>query len=144
RLLWDNIPIWYRTRWLSEKFSSYHACLVADTYTSAWSGVVHLLDENRLLDSMALAYSNIHLNISIDQMFDKIKRLITKYAVDGVVMHSNRSCKPYSFGQYDLQQMITAEMQIPVLILEADMVDERSFSESQIETRIDAFMESLG
>jgi len=141
RLLWDNIPIWYRTRWLSDKFSSYHACLVADTYTSAWSGVVHLIDENNLLESMALAYSSIHLNISIDQMFEKIADLARKYHVDGVVMHSNRSCKPYSFGQYDLQKMIVQRLNLPVLILEADMVDDRNFSESQIETRIDAFME---
>ncbi|MDP3282870.1 MAG: 2-hydroxyacyl-CoA dehydratase family protein [Desulfobacterales bacterium] len=32
---------------------------------------------------------------------------------------------------------------MPTLMIEADMVDERSFSESQIETRIDAFMEVL-
>ncbi len=143
RLLWDNIPIWYRVRWLSEKFASHNACLVADTYTSAWSGVVHLLDENNLLDSMALAYSNVHLNISIDQVFEKMKNLIKKYDVAGVVMHSNRSCKPYSFGQYDLQRMIREKLNLPTLILEADMVDERNFSESQIETRIDAFMETF-
>lgn len=35
RLLWDNIPIWPRTRWLFNKFASHNACLVADTYTSA-------------------------------------------------------------------------------------------------------------
>lgn len=141
RLLWDNIPIWYRTRWLSDKFSQHNACLVADTYTSAWSGVVHLIDEGHLLDSMAVAYSSIHLNISIDQMFEKITALARKYHVDGVVMHSNRSCKPYSFGQYDLQNMITQRLNLPVLIIEADMADERNFNESQIETRIDAFME---
>jgi benzoyl-CoA reductase/2-hydroxyglutaryl-CoA dehydratase subunit BcrC/BadD/HgdB len=28
-------------------------------------------------------------------------------------------------------------------VIEADMVDERSFSESQIDTRIDAFMEMI-
>jgi len=141
RLLWDNIPIWFRVRWFSNKFSEHNACLVADTYTSAWSGVVHLIDENNLLNSMALAYSNVHLNMAIDKMFEKIKALIKKYDVDGVVMHSNRSCKPYSFGQYDLQKMIREELKIPTLILEADMVDERNFSESQIESRIDAFME---
>jgi len=141
RLLWDNIPIWFRSRWLSNKFSEHNACLVADTYTSAWSGVVHLIDENNLLDSMALAYSNVHLNVSIDRMFDKMQSLIEKYEVDGVVMHSNRSCKPYSFGQYDLEKMIREKLNIPTLILEADMVDERNFSESQIESRIDAFME---
>jgi benzoyl-CoA reductase/2-hydroxyglutaryl-CoA dehydratase subunit BcrC/BadD/HgdB len=58
-------------------------------------------------------------------------------------MHSNRSCKPYSLGQYELQKMVLRELDLPTLILEADMVDERSFSESQIETRIDAFMETL-
>lgn len=141
RLLWDNIPIWFRVRWLSNKFSEHNACLVADTYTSAWSGVVHLIDEANLLDSMALAYSSVHLNISIDQMFDRIKSLVKKYDVDGVVMHSNRSCKPYSFGQYDLQKMIREKLNMPTLILEADMVDERNFSESQVESRIDAFME---
>ena len=36
RLLWDNLPVWYRTKWLSEKFAAHGACLVADTYTSAW------------------------------------------------------------------------------------------------------------
>ena len=141
RLLWDNIPIWFRMRWLSNKFSEHSACLVADTYTSAWSGVVHLIDERNLLDSMAVAYSNVHLNISIDQLFEKMKSLIKKYDVDGVVMHSNRSCKPYSFGQYDLQKMVKEKLNLPTLILEADMVDERNFSESQVESRIDAFME---
>jgi benzoyl-CoA reductase/2-hydroxyglutaryl-CoA dehydratase subunit BcrC/BadD/HgdB len=32
---------------------------------------------------------------------------------------------------------------IPSVMIEADMVDERSFSESQIDTRIDAFMELI-
>ena len=32
RLLWDNIPIWHRMRWLSKEFVSHNACLVADTY----------------------------------------------------------------------------------------------------------------
>ena len=143
RLLWDNLPVWYKTRWLSEKFASHHACLVADTYTSAWSGVVHLLDENNILESMAMAYTSVYINISIDRMFEKIKAMVKKYDIDGMVMHSNRSCKPYSFGQYDLRKMIANEMNLPVLIIEADMVDERSFSKGQIETRIDAFMELL-
>ncbi len=143
RLLWDNLPVWYKTRWLSEKFASHQACLVADTYTSAWCSVVGLLDVDNVLESMALAYSNVYLNISVDKMFDTLKFMINKYDIDGLVMHSNRSCKPYSLGQYDLQKMVLKELDIPTLIIEADMVDERVFSESQIETRIEAFMETL-
>ncbi len=143
RLVWDNLPLWYRTRWLSDTFASHDACLVADTYTSAWSGVIDLLDEKNYIESMAVAYSSIYINISIDKMYDILKKLLLKYRADGLVMHSNRSCKPYSLGQYDLRRRVMDELGIPVLIIEADMVDERAFNESQIGTRIEAFMEML-
>jgi benzoyl-CoA reductase/2-hydroxyglutaryl-CoA dehydratase subunit BcrC/BadD/HgdB len=143
RLLWDNLPIWHRTRWLSEKFAAHGACLVADTYTSAWCGAIQYIDENNFLDSMAEAYTRIYLNIGVDQMAQMVLRMIDKYSVDGIVMHSNRSCKPYSFGQYDIQKIVQRERDIPCLILEADMVDARNFAEAQIATRIDAFMELI-
>ena len=143
RLLWDNLPVWYRTRWLSEKFAAHGACLVADTYTSAWCNNMKYLDEDHFVDSMAEGYSRVYLNISVDQMAENILQMIAKYNVDGLVMHSNRSCKPYSLGQYDIQKIIQRRSAIPTLLIEADMVDERSFSESQIETRIDAFMEVI-
>jgi benzoyl-CoA reductase/2-hydroxyglutaryl-CoA dehydratase subunit BcrC/BadD/HgdB len=143
RLLWDNLPVWYRTRWLSDKFAAYGACLVADTYTSAWCGSMKYIDPSDFINTMAEGYSRIYLNIGVDQMADEVIAMIDKYDVQGLVMHSNRSCKPYSFGQYDIQRIIQEKRGLPTLMLEADMVDERSFSEAQVETRIDAFMEML-
>ena len=143
RLLWDNIPVWHRTRWLSEKFASHNACLVADTYTSAWCGSMKYIDENNFFDSMAEAYTRIYLNIGVDEMARTVIAMVDKYDVDGIVMHSNRSCKPYSLGQYDIAKVVEKERGIPSLIIEADMVDDRSFSESQVATRIDAFMEMI-
>ena len=69
--------------------------------------------------------------------------MVDKYSVDGLVIHSNRSCKPYSLGQYDIRRIVQAKRGIPALVIEADMIDARNFSESQITTRIDAFMEVL-
>jgi benzoyl-CoA reductase/2-hydroxyglutaryl-CoA dehydratase subunit BcrC/BadD/HgdB len=143
RLLWDNLPVWYRTKWLSEKFASHGACLVADTYTSAWCGSLKYMDENDFLGSMAEGYTRIYLNIGVDEMADTVVSMADKYGVDGVVMHSNRSCKPYSLGQYDIQRMVEERRGLPSLMIEADMVDERAFAESQIDTRIDAFMEVI-
>jgi benzoyl-CoA reductase/2-hydroxyglutaryl-CoA dehydratase subunit BcrC/BadD/HgdB len=143
RLLWDNLPIWYRTRWLSEKFASHEACLVADTYTSAWCGSLKYINENDFLETISEGYSRIYLNMGVDKMAQTVLDMVDKYQADGVVMHSNRSCKPYSLGQYDIQRLIQAKKNVPVLIIEADMVDERLFSESQINTRIDAYMEIL-
>jgi len=143
RLLWDNLPIWYRTKWLSEIFASHDACLVADTYTSAWCGSMKYLDENNFFESMVQGYSRIYLNIGVDAMAEEIIGMVDKYSADGLVMHSNRSCKPYSLGQYDIQEIVQQRCKIPTLIIEADMVDPRSFAESQIETRIGAFMEII-
>lgn len=143
RLLWDNLPVWYSLKWLSNKFSAQNACLVADTYTSAWCSAINYIDIDNYLDSMAQAYTRIYLNIGVDQMADQVLDMIKFYGVDGFVMHSNRSCKPYSFGQLDIMNIVREKAGIPVLLLEADMVDPRNFSLSQTETRIDAFMEIL-
>ncbi len=143
RLLWDNLPIWYKTKWLSDTFASHDACLVADTYTTAWCRQLEYLDENDFLKSMVEGYTAIYLNISVDQMAQAVIGMIDKYDVDGLVMHSNRSCKPYSLGQYDIQRIVQQERGIPSLIIEADMVDERNFSEAQVLTRIEAFMEII-
>jgi len=143
RLLWDNLPIWYRIKWLSDKFAAHDACLVADTYTSAWCGQLKYMDETNFLDSMAEGYTRVYLNIGVDEMIKIILEMVDRYGVDGFVMHSNRSCKPYSLGQYDIQRAIQKERNLPSMIIESHMVDDRSFSESQAETRIDAFMEVI-
>ena len=143
RLLWDNLPIWYRTRWLSDKFAAHGACLVADTYTSGWCSSLKYMDKTDFLGSLAEGYTRIFLNTGTDQMADNILEMAKKYNADGLVIHSNRSCKPYSLGQYDIQKIVQEKMHIPTLVIEADMIDERIFAESQIETRIDAFIEML-
>ncbi len=138
RLLWDNIPVWYRLRWFAEFFADRNASLVADTYTNAWTGFISM-DKSDIFWSMAETYTFIYLNIGLEHMAEAINRLIDFYDVDGVVIHSNRSCKPYSFGQYELQKMID----VPSVVVEADMVDSRAFSEAQVETRLEAFLEML-
>ena len=141
RLLWDNIPIWYKMRELSDLFASFGACLVADTYTSAW--VFEGIETDDPLEGLARAYTHVYINISIDLMAERILELIRRFSADGMIIHSNRSCKPYSLGQYDIQRMILEKTGIPSLVLEADMTDARVYSDAQIKTRVEAFMETL-
>jgi len=141
RLIWDNIPIWYEMRNLGNLFASNNACLVADTYTNAWAVDIRIDDP---LTSMADAYMKVYLNISIDLMVEQLLNLMERYDADGLVMHSNRSCKPYSLGQYDLAREVTEKTGKPVLIIEADMTDSRVYSEAQVRERVEAFIESLG
>jgi benzoyl-CoA reductase/2-hydroxyglutaryl-CoA dehydratase subunit BcrC/BadD/HgdB len=143
RILWDNLPIWYRLKWLSDTFADHGACLVADTYTTAWCGSMKYIDEDNFFESIVEAYTRIYLNIGVDEMVKTVFQMIDKYQVDGLVIHSNRSCKPYSFGQYDIQKMVQEVKGIPTMTIESHMTDERSFSESATKTRIDAFMEII-
>ncbi|MHB8895407.1 MAG: 2-hydroxyacyl-CoA dehydratase subunit D [Candidatus Geothermincolia bacterium] len=140
RLIWDNIPIWYEMRNLGNLFASNHTCLVADTYTTAWAVDIRIEDP---LTSMADAYTKVYLNISIDLMLEQLTALLERFSADGLVMHSNRSCKPYSLGQYDLARAITERTGKPALIIEADMTDSRVYSEAQTRERVEAFIESL-
>jgi benzoyl-CoA reductase/2-hydroxyglutaryl-CoA dehydratase subunit BcrC/BadD/HgdB len=59
------------------------------------------------------------------------------------VLHSDRSCKPYSIGQVDLKERLAAETGIRVLLLEADHSDPRAWSREQADNRLTAFMESF-
>ena len=69
--------------------------------------------------------------------------LITRFDADGFVMHSNRSCKPYSVGQYDIRRIVTEQTGRPGLVIEADHSDPRSYDDEAIQARIQTFMEGL-
>jgi benzoyl-CoA reductase/2-hydroxyglutaryl-CoA dehydratase subunit BcrC/BadD/HgdB len=141
RLIWDNIPIWYDIRNLSKMLSSNGAVLVADTYTSAWA-----MEEPHLtqtLDGMARAYATIHLNRGLEYKMEKMVKLVEKFGADGFIMHSNRSCKPYSVGQYDMRREVTRRTGKPGLIIEADHTDSRSYAPQQVERQIGMFLEII-
>ena len=72
-----------------------------------------------------------------------MRDIVEQYSVDGIVFHSNRSCRPYSLGQQDIKDMLTEWTGVPGVLIEADMNDERSYAEGPVFTRIEAFIETL-
>jgi len=144
RLLWDNLPIWFRLRGLSEKFASLKACLVGATYTASWAAIgADLTDTSDPLTELARAYIGPYINRSFPTRVRIFKEMIRDYSADGFIMHSDRSCKPYSLGQHMLCEAITRETGAPGIVIEADMCDERLYAEGPIFTRLEAFIEKL-
>lgn len=142
RLLFNGIPVWYALRPMSELLKKYGANIVCSTYTNAW--VLEFEKEN-LLESMAEAYTNILINQSFELKIKDALNLIKEYSVDGILQHSNRSCKPYCFGIYDLSRVIQeSPYSVPNLIFDGDQTDARNFSWAQFENRFQSFMETLG
>jgi len=143
RLVWDNLPIWHRMRWLGERFAERGVALVASTYTNAWGELAPLIDPAKPIDSGARTYLHAILNRSTGYKLGVITQLLSDYHADGVVLHSDRSCKPYSVGQIDQRGRLVGAEGVPALLLEADHNDQRSFSEEQVAARLDAFIEIL-
>jgi benzoyl-CoA reductase/2-hydroxyglutaryl-CoA dehydratase subunit BcrC/BadD/HgdB len=143
RLIWDNLPIWYRVRWLSERLAERGIALVASTYTNAWGELAPLFDPARPIQSGAQAYLHPILNRGTGHKLDTMKRLVGDYEADGVILHSDRSCKPYSIGQIEQRARLSSDLGVPALLLEADHNDPRLFSEEQVNARLEAFAEVL-
>lgn len=140
RLLWDNIAIWHHLYQFYNYFVDYGACFVVDTYTGGWSMQI---EQGEPIRALAKAYTKVFLNQSMHVRATNMADAIAKYQVDGFVMHSNRSCKPYSVGQYDIQRRVTEATGRKGLVIEADHCDTRSYADEPIRARIQTFMEML-
>jgi len=140
RLLWDNIAIWHHLYQFYSHFVEYGACFVVDTYTGGW---VMKMDGGEPIESLARTYTQVFLNQGLQVRARDMADLIKRFDVDGFVMHSNRSCKPYSVGQYDIRRIVTEQTGKPGLMIEADHSDPRSYDDEALQARIQTFMEGL-
>jgi benzoyl-CoA reductase/2-hydroxyglutaryl-CoA dehydratase subunit BcrC/BadD/HgdB len=143
RLMWDNIAVWFKLRDWSLLFAERGFNFVAATYTNAWAETIHYLNPESPFESMARAYSLVILNNNMDHRLKLMEGMIRDYRIDGLVILSLRSCKPYSVGQYDIRRLLGERLGVKTLVIEADMTDFRTFSEEQIRTRLEAFFEQL-
>jgi bcr-type benzoyl-CoA reductase subunit B len=145
RLLWDNLPVWFKMRHF-EKFFEEHGCaLVATTYANSWGGIGDFgsIQTSDPLEALAVSYLNIYINFGFEDRINYLAQLIDEFSLTGFIMHSNRSCKPYSVGMYRLQEEVSRLAGKPGVVIEADQNDPRVFSDAQVETRLEAFIEAM-
>ena len=147
RLLWDNLPIWFNLRGLSERLAEWKACLVAATYADSWCARIYPIEPSMttetILKELARAYLVPYINSNFAERVRLLKSMVERYGANGFLMHSDRSCKPYSLGQYVIRDEVTRETGVPGLVIEADMNDSRQWAEAPTLTRIQAYLESL-
>lgn len=143
RLLWDNLPVWFAVRRFSTLLAERGFNFVSTSYTNAWAEAGEGIDPGDPLGSAARTYTHIILNQDLPNRLGILRRLSRDYAVDGAILHSDRSCKPYSIGQVDLRERLAGELGIRVLLLEADHNDPRSWAAEPGENRLAAFMEGF-
>lgn len=143
RLLWDNLPIWFMLREISKLLAKMNTNIIAATFSYAWGELAPLMDETRPLDTIANIYLQVLLNRSTLSKLETFKKLINELGIDGLILHSNRSCKPYSLGQIDQRNRVISQLNIPAFLIEADQADSRDFNLNQAMMRLEAFIEEI-
>lgn len=145
RVLWDNLPVWFKMRRLERFFEEKKCTLVVTTYANSWGGLSNFQD-NEMSDPyelFAASYLNVYINWGFENRIKYLSQLIDDFSLTGFIMHSNRSCKPYSVGMYCLQEEVSKLTGKPGVVIEADQNDPRVYSDAQVENRLEAFIESM-
>ncbi|MDR2801542.1 MAG: 2-hydroxyacyl-CoA dehydratase family protein, partial [Desulfovibrio sp.] len=140
RIIWDGIACWPHLSDSYKVLRENGLNMVTSTYPASWN-VIYDQDD---LDGMARAYSgNVAANRDLDYGANNLATLVRDYSVDGIVYHSNRSCKLMDFRQYEIQRRVEQKSGVASVIFDGDQTDPRVFSLAQYRTRIQALMEMM-
>lgn len=139
RILWDGIACWPSLSATYKILKQYGINLVASTYPDSWT----LLYEAGDLNGMARAYSSNYVNRNLDYGVDRLSELVEEFSVDGLIFHSNRSCKLMDFRQFEVMRRVTQRTGVSAVFFDGDQTDPRAFSLSQFETRIQSLAETI-
>lgn len=144
RLYWDNLPIWFKLGALSEKLASYKAIPIVGLYThGCFYAEPEILDPKDPFDFMARELCNHFTYFTLEVKINKLAKWVDEFSLDGLVMHSSRTCRPADIGQHDLIDAMLRRKGIPGVMIDGDPTDPNYFSEAQTNTRIEAFIEVL-
>jgi benzoyl-CoA reductase/2-hydroxyglutaryl-CoA dehydratase subunit BcrC/BadD/HgdB len=94
-------------------------------------------------DGMIEAYCRVPNAINLETARDKRVRLCNSIGVDGLLVHTNRSCKLWSGFMPEMSRQIGEACGIPVVSFDGDQADPRNFSEAQYDTRVQGLTEIM-
>jgi benzoyl-CoA reductase/2-hydroxyglutaryl-CoA dehydratase subunit BcrC/BadD/HgdB len=139
RIMWDGIACWPHLSDTAKILRKNGINMVTSTYPDSWT----IVYDNDDLDAMARAYSANYANRNLNYGINKVVQIVKDFSLDGIIYHSNRSCKLMDFRQYEVQRQVQKQTGTVSVIFDGDQTDPRAFSLAQYETRIEALMEMM-
>jgi benzoyl-CoA reductase/2-hydroxyglutaryl-CoA dehydratase subunit BcrC/BadD/HgdB len=141
RIMWSGIPFWYDMQ-LINYVENYGGVVALESFYRIREPRISSQHDDPIRD-MALSAVRQHgypsgIGDSVEDLLDAVK----EYKIDGVILSYNPSCRMLLISQTELQKALE-DNGVPTLGLECDMADERTYSEGQVKTRMDAFIERL-
>lgn len=139
RLLWIQNRIQFKNRLIENLEERFGANVVIDELNHIyWDS----LDENKPLEALAKRQILHPFNGDLQGRVKILKQQAVEYKVNGAIHPSHWGCRQ-SCGARKIFRDALAEVGVPMINLDVDCVDERNFSEGQLMTRLEGFMEML-
>ncbi len=137
RVMFEGIPCWPDLKALFKPLKGNGVNVTAVVYAPAF-GFVY--DD---MDSLCRAYCKAPNSVCIEQGVDWREGICRDNKVDGVLVHYNRSCKPWSGYMAEMQRRFTKDLGVPCAGFDGDQADPRNFNAAQYETRVQGLVEAM-
>ena len=139
RIFWDGIICWPYLSGILGTLKNRGINMIASNYPKLWT----LLYTAGDLDSVAKAYAECSPNRSMNSNVEVVSELVKDYNIEGVLYHSNRSCKLMCMKQFEMQRQVSANTGTPAMSFDGDQTDPGAFSMAQFENRLQALCEMM-
>jgi benzoyl-CoA reductase/2-hydroxyglutaryl-CoA dehydratase subunit BcrC/BadD/HgdB len=137
RIMFEGIACWPWLRVTASGLKSRGINMVTSIYADAF-GFIY-----KDFDDMCRAYCKVPNAINLELARDKRIKLCKDNHVEGLLVHTNRSCKLWSGFMYEMCRQIGDACAISVVSFDGDQADPRNFSEAQYDTRVQGLTEIM-
>ncbi len=137
RIMFEGIPCWPELQALFKPLKEHGINTTAVVYAPAF-GFVY--DD---LDGLIRAYCKAPNSVCIETGVEWREGICRDNKVDGVLVHYNRSCKPWSGYMPEMERRFRKDLGVPVVNFDGDQADPRNFSEEQYRTRVEGLYEIM-
>lgn len=137
RIMFEGIPCWPQLQALFKPLKEKGINTTAVVYAPAFGFVYNNMDE------MMRAYCKAPNSVCIETGVEWREGICRENHVDGILVHYNRSCKPWSGYMPEMQRRFRKDLGVPVVGFDGDQADPRNFSEAQYNTRVEGLFEVM-
>lgn len=137
RILSEGIACWPYLGHNMKNLIQYGINVVGAIYCKAFEKVYNSLDE------MAVAYAEVTNCVNLEKEVDMRTEIIKTNHIEGMLIHSNRSCKMWDGFMLEMERRIAKETGIATASFDGDQSDPRVFSKAQYETRVQSLYEIM-
>lgn len=137
RIMFEGIPCWPNLKSLFTPLKNNGINTTAVVYAPAFGFVYEDLDE------MMRAYCRAPNSVCLETGVEWREGVCRENKVDGVLVHYNRSCKPWSGYMPEMERRFRKDLSVAVVGFDGDQADPSNFSEAQYNTRVQGLYELM-